>query len=279
MARYRKESNLFKVFFGVVGALLLVGLGLYFFFLAENPPPFEKITLCPIDKAITRAHTAVILDRTEGLNDVQKQAIRIEMRKALEGTESYEKVSLFEIVGRSSVKAEPLLSRCNPTRPRSQSKIVEKLETDEALALKQFQARFLDWVMNRLEGALNVPQQQDSPIMEVLQAVSVHALKAGAERTRKRLLIFSDMMQHSPEYSHYRVPPSPQFLTSAFFKKVRTDLGGVDVRVFYINRAGGPSQQPEGHYEFWESYFTALGASVSFVPIEGAAWVGSDKVK
>ena len=75
MARYRKESNLFKVFFGVVGALLLVGLGLYFFFLAENPPPFEKITLCPIDKAITRAHTAVILDRTEGLNDVQKQAM------------------------------------------------------------------------------------------------------------------------------------------------------------------------------------------------------------
>ncbi len=279
MARYRKESHTFSILLGIVGVAILICAAIYVV-VTEDAPKVERATFCPVDRKLIPLHSVVILDRTEPLNAVQKEAVRVELRKVLEKSEPFERISLYEILGRKSVEAKPIVILCNPIRPKKGSEFSQKFETDELLALKKFQQVFLERFMAKVDERLDVVAQQDSPILEMLQAVNVHDLKAVPAGAGKRIMIFSDMMQHSPDYSHYKEKPTAAFFKSTFYKRVATDLSGTDVHVYYINRAGGVSQQPDGHKEFWQSYFSQVGASgTGFVPIEGAGWVDTTKSK
>lgn len=122
-------------------------------------------------------------------------------------------------------------------------------------------------------GPRGLQPQADSPIMELIQATVVQDLKHAAPAAPRRLIVVSDMMQHSKEYSQYRGTDGEVFFHGPLFDKVATDLTGIDVRVLYIRRVSGASRQPAGHEQFWANYFNRLGARTFVIaPVEGAAW-------
>lgn len=99
-----------------------------------------------------------------------------------------------------------------------------------------------------------------SPIMEMIRNVAYKG-EFRDETAKRRLILISDMLQHMPEYSHYRTPVDYEaFAKSRYFEQVRPSLPGVEVRVIYLIRRGRESIQTAGHAVFWERFFKAAGA-------------------
>jgi hypothetical protein len=61
------------------------------------------------------------------------------------------------------------------------------------------------------------------------------------------------------------VPPFESFKKTPYFSRVRSDLEGVSVLVFYLVRPG-VAEQDRRHIAFWDSYFQAQGADME--PVE-----------
>ena len=98
--------------------------------------------------------------------------------------------------------------------------------------------------------------------MEMIQTISIAAFQNEKTSTKKKLFIFSDMLQYSPVADHYRDSVNFQkFSDSPEYLKVRTDLTGVTIRVLYIRRFGGEKfQKGTAHAKFWQEYFNSMDA-------------------
>jgi hypothetical protein len=74
------------------------------------------------------------------------------------------------------------------------------------------------------------------------------------------------MLQHTPEHSHYNAMTSFQaFRLSPHYRRVRTDLRGIEVEIMYVRRETKPSVQGQKHIEFWQQYITDMGGILTHV--------------
>ena len=92
-----------------------------------------------------------------------------------------------------------------------------------------------------------------------------HIPNIGTGKTRKptRLILFSDMMQHSKNLSHYKTLPSmQQFKKLRGFAEMDSKLSDVKVRLFYIRRTGLESKQTRDHYYWWTQVIEHAGGKV-----------------
>ena len=79
---------------------------------------------------------------------------------------------------------------------------------------------------------------------------------------KKTLIIVSDLLQHSEQFSHYKNWTYEQFAASAG-QLLRADLRGWDIRLLYLQRYGQDRQlQSKNQFEFWERYFYDSGAKI-----------------
>src|SRR5262249_53067496 len=104
------------------------------------------------------------------------------------------------------------------------------------------------------------------------QSVSVSAFAgSGRQEIPKHLVIVSDMLQYTLEYSQYdRVQSFDTFRSSNYHRRVRADLKGADVEIIYIRRGTRNAVQGKAHIRFWEDYIRdANGSLTHVVPLEG----------
>ena len=111
------------------------------------------------------------------------------------------------------------------------------------------------------------PSEADaSPIMEILQVVSLSAFPTESSDAKKKIVIISDMLHHTPEWSHYR--GQMDFATleqTPYFQRIRTDLQGADVQILYVRRNGMEKLQTKRHAFFWADYIDAIGGHLSLI--------------
>ncbi len=108
--------------------------------------------------------------------------------------------------------------------------------------------------------------------MESIQSVALTAFTGRKlKHLKKRFVIISDMLHNTSEFSHYtgeldfdKIHRSPYYL------KVRANLEGIDVIIFYVRRETPRKIQGRRHIEFWQQYFLDQSAVVKRVlRIEG----------
>ena len=101
-----------------------------------------------------------------------------------------------------------------------------------------------------------------SPLMENVQAISVtlFARRAHAEAP-KRLIVVSDLMQHSEHLSLYRGRLDyDAFDSSVGADALRTNLRDVEVEVLFVQRREHDRfDDARGLIEFWERWLEAQG--------------------
>jgi hypothetical protein len=129
----------------------------------------------------------------------------------------------------------------------------------------QFEARYLKPVQSAIEGAASGSLGERSPIMEMIQYISSHtSLNADDNPGAKRLVLVSDLLQHSESYSSYSnksyVVPSG----------LLSNLKGWNVNVLAPKRYGSDQSLQAGeNIKMWNSLFKAAGASsinIKFLP-------------
>lgn len=263
-ARKRRNTTFFVIFALtlVIGAVL-AGVG-YAMFTSE--PGLNKVTLCPNDGP--RGHFVLLVDKTDPLNFTQKQAFSIAFRDILEKRtpEGY-LLSIFVLGENFMANAEPLLELCNPGSGADRSAMTANLKK----LRQQYENKFVEPMRRQSDALLSATPAKTSPILEMVQLVGINGFRKHDVKGERRLIILSDMLHNTPQFSMFRSPADydyAAFAATSYGKKTQLDLGGADVELLYLLHT--PHIQTRRNLLFWEEYFKKSGARVvSVQPLEG----------
>jgi hypothetical protein len=265
MAQYRKkarpgqESGLVKslAVTGIVALLGAVGAG--FWWVQQERAERDRIdseTLCPKDGPT--AITAVLVDRTDSLNEIQAEALARLIRNWAEDVPKDGAFHVYE-VGRGGRLLAPVVAVCNPGTGDEESALV----ANKKMLRARYEAKYSKPVEAMIDAMRQDSQANTSPIMEGIQAIAVEDF--GPERTKrlevKRLYIVSDLLQNGSGFNAYAsVPKLADFLKSSAGHSLAAPLDGVKTWLYVVNR--NSPKQTGALLEFWLDWLATQGADV-----------------
>lgn len=248
-------------------ALLLVTLALgggAAYLTLDRPERLDAETLCPADGP--KGHHVLLIDMTDPLNFTQKQALSVTVKEIIERRvpEGF-LFSVFALGDDFKENALPLVEMCNPGDGSNKSELTANLRKLK----QQYESKFSAPMVSVAESLVATKPANWSPIFEMLQLVGINAYRKHAIAGEKRLIIVSDMLQNTPQFTMYRgAVDYGAFSTTEYGARVKAELSDVDVELHYLmNR---PQLQTKRNLKFWEDHFSRSGARIVAVqPIEG----------
>lgn len=211
--------------------------------------------------------SVVLIDHTDHFNDVQSAELKRELKSIAKNIpqNSWLKLIAVSTDPSSLLKEEPPF--CNP----GDETTVSDVTGNKNLAKSLYEKRYKSKIDEMLASILLTNVQNSSPIMEAIQAASVTTFKSEDAPAVKKLIIVSDLLQHTDEFSMYReIPDFKDFRNLPYWNKINTDLEDVEVHVFVIRRDGADELQNTKLIKFWADYFSAQGVTdFKSTPIDG----------
>ena len=199
------------------------------------------------------AGVAVLLDLTDPLSPTQHDRLRGILEKAI-----------------AEAKVDTLFSvgavRTDPVRRGAEFKLCKPLEGKDADVVYQnprlIQDRYENEFRRPLDSVLKEMLEADtadrSPIMESLQALLASTpgfLDTGYPR---KVLIVSDLLQHSAVFSFYRGETWQDFIRSPDSRRQARDMNGIDLKIYRLPRPNAKIDNPSVE-DFWVNYFDRAG--------------------
>lgn len=218
-----------------------------------KPPPIDETTGCPLGSRAPEAHTIVLLDETDRLS-----AGELAYAQSLIWTE----YSWLPIGGRLTIRnivADPGVGE--------EVSICRMRDSSNALGIavhpEELQAQFESLAgaeLNALMTGLARAEPQDaSPILEYVEDAASR-VDFGRDVAARRLVIHSDLAQHSDLATHYR--GGDLDLSEEALDAIWEDMSGVQVRLHYIERRSLSDLQGRRHQAFWTGLFEDMNAEV-----------------
>jgi hypothetical protein len=216
---------------------------------------FDAETLCRKDQPL-RGHFVILVDKSDRMTPHEVESLKARIR-ALKTAERFVRnamVSIFIVNSDSLDMLTPSFRLCNPGTRQD----VNPLIANPDFVQRYFDRKFAQPLDDALEK-LAVPETSPtSPILESIKQVSELAEFKNVDGVRT-LIIFSDMVQNTADYSQYGGSLALESLKrTSYFAKNKAALNGVSIEVYYLTRAQGP--QSTKHREFWREYFALVGA-------------------
>lgn len=236
-----------------LGALAVIGIGAMLA-LRPEPAPRDPETMCP-DAGPGRI-TAILVDTTDRIGPTSRADILGRLNDLVSSSQPDELMMAYEtapVAGDDLLQAP--LAVCNPGDPDDTNPLIASPE----LIRQRLEDRFRKPLAARFEDLLNRRPAESTPLMENLQALSVTVF-ARPEHVEipKRLIIVSDLMQHTEHLSFYdRQPDYDAFSRTRGADALRTDLKDVQVEVLFIQRSEHVNAL--NLIGFWERWVTDQG--------------------
>lgn len=253
-ARSEQRTALFKIA-GVLAVVLAVGV--FYFSVRSGTRDLDSETLCP-----TKADsvTVLLVDVTDPMNAAQRQDFSNQLTKLKNSIPRYGKLIVAKVDATGDRLLAPVITRCNPGTAED----VSSATGDPAATQKQWETGFDGPLTQAFERLATASAAGQSPILESIQSVALTELqRPGLEKTPKRLVVASDLLQNTGDASFYRSLPDPRaFVDSPVFRRLRTDLRGVEVELWMLERADAAATQPRALAELWERIIDAEGGDV-----------------
>lgn len=244
---------------GAASLLAAVGMGWYIFI--ESGTKRLDSNLCPAEEGPSSIYV-VIVDATDPYNPIQWRNVKNRLIDVKEEIPKHGLLAIFSVTEDVQKTLQPEIELCNP----GSGKDLSVWTNNPALARRKWERSFIAPIDSIL-SALNADEpRRRSPIIETIQAA--RARVGVYDASDKKLLIVSDLMQHTETYSHYGSSPPDygRFESTATEEKLSADLSGWEVEVLYAWRDGAESQvQGRRHIDFWDRYFIENGATLQRV--------------
>ena len=250
----------------VLVVLVFASGGAGYFYLQQTRVALDETTLCPKDGA--RTLTVVLVDRTDPLTTIQSAALRNRIEEIKNSVAQYGALQIYSVEPIGETLLRPVVDMCNPGRGAN----IDPNFGNPRLIEKRWQEEFAMPIETLLNDLMQTHEADSSPIMESIQSIAVSVLSGNsAAEIPKRLIIASDMLQHTTEYSQYNSDLDFQeFRKSGFYRRLQADLRGVEVEIIYIRRDTRRAAQGKAHVQFWRDYIHDLGGAVTrIVALEG----------
>jgi hypothetical protein len=251
----RRSSNpgdLSKHLLGGVLTVLALGVlatGAYVYATLARPPTLDHTSFCPISGP--RSETVVLLDSTDEIPDIAKREIRTTLVDMAETLPRYELLEI-RLLDPKIAGGRMIFSRCNP----GDGSDLSEYTANPRLAKQRWMDDFREPLDQALEEGFRPAPGRTSPIMETIQQIAVDRFTGrNVEDIPKTLVLISDMLEHGPDYSQYSGDLSyDRFKGSNAYRRVRTDLHGAAVEIYYIQRAIARPINSVDHIRFWAQW-------------------------
>lgn len=268
MAPIGKKAKLKQTREIILGTLVilivLVIVAFVVYFMVNRSEGLDPMTLCPAKGP--RGHFVLLVDKTDPLTFTQKAAFTVTLQELIEKRipEGY-LLSVFVLGEDFKANAEPLIELCNPGTGADKSELTANLKQLK----RQYQERFLGPLQKLSESLLASQPANCSPIFEMLQLVGINAFRKHDVKGERGLIVISDMLQNTPQFSMYSGPLDyATFSASEYGRKLQLELTDVKVEIYYLINT--PQIQTKRNLKFWEDYFSKAGARIVAVqPLEG----------
>ncbi len=269
-SRHRGHSrSLLPALIGVLLVLITIAVFGYFFLLYMNQKvnhvSLDKNTYCPIDTTPAEV-TVLLVDTTDKLSKIQQSSIENIVEKLVSEIPRYGALAIYTVSTNPDVQSNPVFYRCNPGRGSEINPLVGNPQKVE----KSWKDGFKGVLSTELSKTLNTNSADASPIFESIQWITIQQFeKLGNDSVPRSLVMMSDFLQHTSDYSHYTSSLDFQkFENSQYYRKIKANLQNVRVEMWQIRRNSG--RQNASLTEFWKTYFRSLGTTnISFNQIPG----------
>jgi hypothetical protein len=245
-----KQSFNLPLYAGILIFIILAGAAGWH---VITKPKIDKETLCELD--IVSNTTVILFDKTGGFSANQQRivsrAITTEVDKLVVG----DRLTIYEIDDKEYMGlSKPIFDSC---RPKDSSETNELYENKQMIA-KTFNVHFLDKLKAITATLDDTESAISSPIIESLNDISaLYNLEVSLKL--KRLIIVSDLLQHSGNFSFYKTNIKEIDKDKL---SLMPDLFGTDIQVFWLQRSNREQKiQNSGPLQWWEQVFETSGVN------------------
>jgi hypothetical protein len=257
MARRRPRRSSRSVGGAALGGIALICLAILglaglaaFYYYAPRAPTLDAASLCPASGP--NGITVVLVDTSDDLPEPAiREAVGI-LNDLITGLPPYYKLDI-RVLDPVGTRSRSLFSKCNPGDGIGLS----EWTSNPRLARMRWIESFRKPANEAIKHSLSSVKANNSPIMAALQDIAIDQFSsAAAERTEKKLVVISDMLEFTREYSQYPKAGDlsyQRFRQSPAYLKLRTDLHGAQVTIYYVQRVQ-PQLDTNRHIEFWHQW-------------------------
>ena len=256
----KNKRRKYKTFLGIVILIFsifgLVSIGIFYGYNIYSKVKINNDTLCPVDGP--KSLTAVMLDCSDKMNVFQSEIIKQRLINIKNQLDKFELIELYVIGDNTNSIIKPSISLCNPGNGEDINSAIGNPKMVRTKWEKSFSKK-LELTINSILG---IEPSPISPIIETIRSISVLSfIKDDRNNIRRKLIIISDMVQNTDTLSQYNDNISfEDFHNSVDYLTTRSDLSNVDVIIYYLRRPNLINIQGKKHIEFWQKYFSSLGA-------------------
>ncbi len=219
---------------------------------------FDEATLCLVGNQ--HDTTLILLDVTDPVNSTQQARLEALINREIASS----RVDTMLAVGIVSEDPEnwgEMFAKCKPKSGAEANAIYENPQ----FVMERYQEEFIDKVDETLAAAFAGETEDQSPIMEALQALVADVPDFSNTNSDRKLIIVSDMIQNSETLSFYRGQDWGYFVETGGDTRLARNLTGIDIEIIRITRAT-PNQPDTAIVDgFWTRYFDIQGSNAPVV--------------
>lgn len=224
----------------------------WFWWFSPRPPLLDAATLCPV--AGPDGITVVLVDTSDDLPSPARREARTIIDDLIIALPAYYRLDI-RVLDIAAAKSRSLFSKCNPGDGTGLSEWTSNPRVARLKWLESFRKPAND----AIDHSLASQKAESSPIMAAIQDIALERFTgAAADRAQKRLVVISDMLEYTREYSQYPRAGDlsyERFRQSPVYLRFRTDLHGARVTINYVQRIQ-PKIDNTKHAEFWHRWVT-----------------------
>lgn len=242
----------------MIAAMLVSVFGLFAVAAFSAPPTTLADTNCRSDRR-DPAHTIILIDQSDpfSANDIAwlQELVEAESR----ALPRHGRLTLMTPNAALAHEPRALVSLCSTGSPEN----ANPLFSNPRMVEDTWRADFHTPIVETVNAALTNTVAPASPLGESLFAIADRADFQLRQRGR-RLVIVSDLMQHSEDFSFYASGADYGLYSQSPLAEYTPDLSGVDVIARIVPRQA--YDLPIGEVKaFWRLYFDAAGADYGTV--------------
>ena len=239
-----------------LGALFAIGSLLYKG-MSTIKIEIDPNTLCQVDQKPSDV-IAILIDATDGLPERAARQATIKINQILSSAPENSLINLYSIKSGNESHIEPIVHICKP----STGKDVSSITGNKNYSIKQYKERFLDPLKLQIDNIIDAKSSSTSPLIESMQSAIIESFEANTNSGEKRLIIVSDMIQHTNLYSFYKEKPSYKNYNEISIQsgKGMLRLDGIAVEIFIVARSF-PKGSRKDIVRFWSLFLKDKGAA------------------
>lgn len=257
MARLPPRKTSARLSGAAIGGILLILLAVFalgalgaFWYFTPRPPVLDAVTGCPVSGP--DGVTVVLVDTSDDLPEPAKREARTILNDLITTLPPYYRLDI-RVLDIAGMKSRSLFSKCNPGDGTGLS----EWTSNPRIARLKWLESFRKPANNAIDHSLGSQKADSSPIMAAIQDIAIERFSgAVAVASEKRLVIISDMLEFTREYSQYPRAGDlsyQRFKQSPAYLKYRTDLHGARVTIDYVQRTQ-PKIDNTKHADFWHQW-------------------------